>query len=59
MKEIKEEIFEAERALFKLNNAKMSSCVFKKGESPLKHSANLSIKDTVLTINTLCGIAKI
>lgn len=47
MKEIKEEIFESERALFKLNNAKMNSCVFKKGESPLKHSENLSIKDTV------------
>lgn len=42
---IEKQHFEGERALFKITNAEITNCVFDNGESPLKESKNLKIKN--------------
>ena len=42
---IEQKHFEGERALFKKANADIRNCVFDNGESPLKESKNLSLRD--------------
>lgn len=43
MKEISQQSFSGERALFGTNDARISYCTFGDGESPLKESSNLEI----------------
>lgn len=47
MKEIHQEILTGERALFQAVNTKIYDSVFEDGESPLKHSRDLEITDTL------------
>lgn len=47
MKEISQKLFTGERALYGMQDAKISYCTFADGESPLKESSNLEI-DTCL-----------
>ena len=48
MKELVEnEVFESERALFERKNLKLKNCLFKIGESPLKHGENLELENCV------------
>lgn len=44
---IKQQKLTGERALFKSNDIKVEQSVFEDGESPLKESKNLEIKDTI------------
>lgn len=44
--EYKNQHFEGERALFKIKDSTILNCLFDNGESPLKESRNLVIKDT-------------
>lgn len=46
-KEIKQQMFEGERALFKSNNLKLIDCIFHDGESPLKESHDLEVIESV------------
>lgn len=43
MKEINQQLFKGERALFGIHDARISYCTFGDGESPLKESGNLEI----------------
>ena len=47
MKEYREKKFSGERALFQTNDAKINYCTFLEGESPLKESKRLNIKNTL------------
>ena len=47
MKEITEKLLTGERALFGEKDAHISYCTFADGESPLKHSSNLEIDNTL------------
>ena len=42
-KEIIQQMFEGERALFKSNDLKLIDCIFHDGESPLKESHNIEL----------------
>ena len=43
MKEITQQIFTGERALYETHDAKITYCTFENGESPLKESSNLEV----------------
>ena len=45
MKEIKNQLFTGERALFFANDLRLSECTFYDGESPLKESKNIELTD--------------
>ncbi len=47
-KEIKQEIFEGERALFNVSNLKIINSIFDNGESPLKESSNIELLGSML-----------
>lgn len=47
MKEYREKKFVGERALFQTNDVKINDCTFADGESPLKESRRLTIKNTL------------
>ena len=47
MEEIKQKIYEGERALFGSSDLIIKECVFDHGESPLKESCNLELTDTL------------
>ena len=46
-KEIRQQMFEGERALFKSNDLRLIDCIFHDGESPLKESHNLELIKSV------------
>ena len=47
MEEIKQKIYEGERALFGSSDLIIKECVFDHGESPLKESCNIELTDTL------------
>ncbi|WP_203651112.1 DUF3737 family protein [Secundilactobacillus yichangensis] len=47
MKEINQQVFEGERALFKAHDLNIKNSTFQNGESPLKHSKNLNIEHNI------------
>lgn len=47
MKEINQQILTGERALFQANDIVISNTIFDDGESPLKHSSNISLIDSI------------
>lgn len=47
MKEINQQILTGERALFQANDIVISNTIFDDGESPLKHSSNISLIDSM------------
>ena len=47
IKEINGEVLRGERALFESSDLSVKNCVFEDGESPLKESRNINIKDSV------------
>ncbi len=46
MTELKDKTYTGERALFFANGLRLEGCVFEDGESPLKHSKDISLTDT-------------
>lgn len=56
MQEIKEKFFEGEHALYGLSNASLENVTFGNGESPLKETKDLVIKNNIFNINILYGI---
>lgn len=53
----KNEHFEGERALFKIKDSTIENCLFDNGESPLKESRNLIIKNTTFGYKYPCWYA--
>ncbi len=47
MEEIKQQIFEGERSLFKSRELRITGCVFQNGESPLKESQGIDINQSI------------
>lgn len=47
MQEIKEKFFEGEHALYGLSNASLENVTFGNGESPLKETKDLVIKNNI------------
>ena len=47
MKTFNQAVFEGERALYHINDAKIDSCTFENGESPLKECKNLEINSSI------------
>ena len=46
MKEVKELRLTGERALYNSNDLRVENCIFADGESPLKESNNIFVKDS-------------
>ena len=44
---IKNKVLVGERALFQIENAEIEDCTFEDGESPLKETKNINLKNSI------------